>query len=205
MYVFNNQLYQSNYTGGLQMFSLGKLDQVRLPLLGYFDTYLASNGTEYKGSWSNYPYHRSGVILVSSINEGLFVLKPWPDMLVSPKPFAQTVKSGDTVSAELIITNRGIGTLNWTVFTDRADAAAPCQFPQPVEWLQPKESGGRAVPGSIRPVEIVMDAGGLAAGRHDAYLCVGGDDPDKPLVDVPVLLYVTGEVNIYLPSVGSGP
>ena len=205
MYVVNNQLYESNYTSGLQMFSLSKLSQVRLPLIGYFDTYLASDGTEYKGSWSNYPYHKSGAVLVSSINEGLFILKPWPDMLVSPKPFSQQVKAGETVSADLLITNRGIGTLNWTVFTDRADSPSPCQSPQPVAWLQPQETDGRAVPGKIRPVSIVMAPGDLSPGRYDAYLCVGGDDPDKPLVDVQVRMYVVGEINIYLPDVGRAP
>ena len=44
--------------------------------VGYFDTVSAGdNEPGFDGSWSNYPYFESGVIVVTSMKEGLFVLK----------------------------------------------------------------------------------------------------------------------------------
>ena len=43
--------------------------------VAYFDTYSAGDVASFVGSWSNYPYFESGTILVSSIEEGLYILK----------------------------------------------------------------------------------------------------------------------------------
>ena len=43
--------------------------------VAHFDTYSAGDKVSFVGSWSNYPYFKSGSILVSSIEEGLFILK----------------------------------------------------------------------------------------------------------------------------------
>ena len=42
--------------------------------IAFFDTYPASGGAEFRGAWSVYPYLPSGIILVSDISNGLFVL-----------------------------------------------------------------------------------------------------------------------------------
>ena len=38
--------------------------------------YPNNNNTSFDGTWSNYPYYGSGNIVVTSIDEGLFVLRP---------------------------------------------------------------------------------------------------------------------------------
>ena len=43
--------------------------------LGRFDTYPEDDSSDFAGAWSVYPYFRSGVIAVSSIEEGLFLVK----------------------------------------------------------------------------------------------------------------------------------
>ena len=45
-------------------------------MVGMFDTYTANNGRSYNGAWGNYPFFKSGIVIVSSIYEGLFVLRP---------------------------------------------------------------------------------------------------------------------------------
>jgi hypothetical protein len=42
--------------------------------VAYFDVYPSSNSAQFDGTWSNYPYFPSGVIAVSHIGEGLFLL-----------------------------------------------------------------------------------------------------------------------------------
>jgi choice-of-anchor B domain-containing protein len=74
LYVKGNLIYQSNYTSGLRVLDIS--DPVKPHLAGHFDTTPNDNDeTVFAGSWSNYPYFKSGTIVVSSINEGLFVVQ----------------------------------------------------------------------------------------------------------------------------------
>jgi len=73
-YIVGNYSYQSNYTGGLRILDLSAINN---PFeAGYFDTYPSSNAKDFAGSWSNYPFFASGIVVVSSISEGLFILEP---------------------------------------------------------------------------------------------------------------------------------
>ncbi len=77
LYIKNNFVFQSNYTAGLQILRLGNLSNAELDPVAFFDTQPANNSKNYAGTWSNYPYFESGVIIVSDINDGLFILKPY--------------------------------------------------------------------------------------------------------------------------------
>jgi len=44
--------------------------------VAYFDTYPKNDNNIYKGVWSIYPYLPSEIVVLSSINEGLFLVKP---------------------------------------------------------------------------------------------------------------------------------
>ena len=73
-YVVGNLLYQSNYSTGLRVLNISNVED---PVeVAYFDTYRAGDVPSFVGSWSNYPYFSSGTIVVSSIEEGLYILKP---------------------------------------------------------------------------------------------------------------------------------
>lgn len=43
---------------------------------GYYDTYSAGSGNGFSGAWGVYPFLPSGTILVSNIDEGMYVLTP---------------------------------------------------------------------------------------------------------------------------------
>jgi hypothetical protein len=67
-------MYQSNYVAGLRVIDIS--DPVNPKEVGYFDTVpWGENSAGFAGSWSNYPYFKSGAIVVTSIGEGLFVLR----------------------------------------------------------------------------------------------------------------------------------
>lgn len=76
MYTLGNLVYQSNYRGGLRILDDQNIAAGTLSEVAYFDVYPASNSAAYNGSWSNYPYFSSGIVAVSHIEEGLFLLKP---------------------------------------------------------------------------------------------------------------------------------
>ena len=72
-YIIGNNVYMSHYTSGLRVLDISDISS---PIeSAYFDIYPANNNTSFDGSWSNYPYFQSGSIAVTSIDEGLFVLK----------------------------------------------------------------------------------------------------------------------------------
>ena len=76
MYIHEGLVYQSNYRAGLEILDLANVAQGQLERVAYFDVYPANNSAQFNGTWSNYPYFASGNVIVSHIEEGLFVLRP---------------------------------------------------------------------------------------------------------------------------------
>jgi choice-of-anchor B domain-containing protein len=74
LYVRGRYMYQSNYVGGLRIIDVA--DPENPVEVAYFDTVPWGEDTPgFSGSWSNYPFFDSGVILVTSMREGLFILR----------------------------------------------------------------------------------------------------------------------------------
>ena len=64
----------SHYTSGLRILDIE--DIANPSEVAFFDVYPSNNNTSFDGTWSNYPYFDSGNVVVTSIDEGLFVLRP---------------------------------------------------------------------------------------------------------------------------------
>jgi choice-of-anchor B domain-containing protein len=75
MYVKGDRLYQANYEAGLRVIDISSPTE---PVeVGHFDTTpYGTNPPGFSGAWSVYPFFESGTVIVSSITEGLFVLRP---------------------------------------------------------------------------------------------------------------------------------
>ncbi|HEX6132805.1 MAG TPA: choice-of-anchor B family protein [Longimicrobiales bacterium] len=74
LYIRDDLMYQSNYKSGLRILDISDRENPRE--VAFFKTFPGDDAAAgFAGSWSNYPYFRSGIIVVSSIGEGLFVLK----------------------------------------------------------------------------------------------------------------------------------
>jgi choice-of-anchor B domain-containing protein len=76
IFIKDGLAYQSNYTSGLRVTDAWRADQGRLKERGFFDVYPVDDDTVFAGTWGNYPYFDSGTVVVTGIEEGLFVLKP---------------------------------------------------------------------------------------------------------------------------------
>jgi choice-of-anchor B domain-containing protein len=75
MYTEGKKSYHSNYTSGLRVY-----DNMNLPALSekaFFDVYPENDNASFEGgTWSNYVYYKQeGIITVSSIDRGLFILR----------------------------------------------------------------------------------------------------------------------------------
>jgi choice-of-anchor B domain-containing protein len=73
LYIRGDLMYQSNYKSGLRILDI--TDRERPVEVAFFDTHPGGVTAGFEGTWSNYPFFDSGIIIVSSIGEGLFVLK----------------------------------------------------------------------------------------------------------------------------------
>jgi len=65
----------ANYTAGLRLLDISQIESKLITETGFFDTFPASDNTQFDGVWSVYPFFESGKILVSDINRGLFIIK----------------------------------------------------------------------------------------------------------------------------------
>jgi choice-of-anchor B domain-containing protein len=74
LYVKGDLMYQTNNASGLRIVDIKDRDA---PVeVGFFDTTpMNLNVAGFDGTWSSYPYFESGMILVSSRREGMFVVK----------------------------------------------------------------------------------------------------------------------------------
>jgi choice-of-anchor B domain-containing protein len=74
LYVKGNKLYLANYGSGLRIADI--TDPLNPREVAYLDTYPDDeNQPQMVGAWSNYPYFKSGSIIVTSVTEGLFIVK----------------------------------------------------------------------------------------------------------------------------------
>jgi len=73
LYVVGDLMFQSNYNSGLRIFDVSDAENPRL--VGFFDTLPGADSPAMRGSWSNYPFFKSGIVVVTSMEEGLFIVK----------------------------------------------------------------------------------------------------------------------------------
>jgi len=74
LYIDGDLMYQTNNASGLRIIDVSSPED---PLtLGHFDTTpYGYDDAGFNGTWSSYPYFDSGMIIVTSRREGLFILK----------------------------------------------------------------------------------------------------------------------------------
>lgn len=72
-FVRGNRYYMSNYERGLTILDI--TDPTSPEEVGFFDTYTISNNSSFNGAWGVYPYLPSGLILVSDMSSGFYVLR----------------------------------------------------------------------------------------------------------------------------------
>ena len=80
LYIKGDRMYQANYQAGFRLFDITDREAPRE--IGWFDT------TPYEGSppgfvgaWTAYPFFDSGTVVVTSMYEGLFLLRPRPRLI----------------------------------------------------------------------------------------------------------------------------
>lgn len=79
-------LYVSYYYDGLQVFDVS--DPLHPVRIAYYDTFSEPNGGSYQGAWGVYPFLPSGIVLISDMQNGLFVFDQVQTTTSSSEPLA---------------------------------------------------------------------------------------------------------------------
>lgn len=76
-YIVDGHTYQANYTRGLRIIKLGNLAQAEMNEVAYFDTFPEpGSSSNFGGAWNVYPFFDNGMVMISDINRGVFIVKP---------------------------------------------------------------------------------------------------------------------------------
>ena len=98
-YIVQNHTYQANYRSGLRILDISDVASGSLSEVAFFDIYPQDDANAFNGAWSVYPFFASGNVVVSGIEQGLYVLKPNLGPSDSPPSVNITVPAdGSTVS-----------------------------------------------------------------------------------------------------------
>lgn len=73
LYIKGNLVFESNYVDGIRIIDI--TDILNPVEIAHFDTH-PDDLSVFDGTWSNYPFFESGVVVVSSSVDGLFLLEP---------------------------------------------------------------------------------------------------------------------------------
>ncbi|HWC27687.1 MAG TPA: choice-of-anchor B family protein [Solirubrobacteraceae bacterium] len=76
LYTRDDRVFEANYRAGLRILDSTRVADGELREVAFFDVYPADDAAEFNGAWSVYPYFDSGIVIVSGIEQGLFVLRP---------------------------------------------------------------------------------------------------------------------------------
>ncbi|MEM7587479.1 MAG: choice-of-anchor B family protein, partial [Acidobacteriota bacterium] len=92
-YIKGRHVYQANYARGLRILRLDNPATASMTEVGFLDTVPGFDANSFSGAWSTYPYFGSGVVLISDISRGLFVVQP---RLPDDDLFSDGFESGST-------------------------------------------------------------------------------------------------------------
>lgn len=75
-YIIGDYSYQANYRSGLRILDISDIANNNLSEVAFFDIYPANDDANFNGAWSVYPFFASGNVIVSGIEQGLYILRP---------------------------------------------------------------------------------------------------------------------------------
>jgi len=77
LFVRGKYAYQANYTAGLRILDTsGLATGGTLKEVAFFDTFPTMDAAQLRGSWTAFPYLKSGAVLMNGTEGGLFILAP---------------------------------------------------------------------------------------------------------------------------------
>jgi len=172
-YIDGNVIYIAHYEAGLKMIDFS--DPTNVAEIGFYDTYPDKESPGFEGAWGVYPFTGNGMIFVSDIQTGLYILQfeqeEGPQFVASPGGIDFGNILVDSTSDGFTITVQNFGTED-LIITDISDPGMPFilgQIPDVPLVLLPKQSEQFTV--SFAP---------LNTGFENAIITITSNDANDP-------------------------
>ena len=110
-YIHLGYSFQSNYRAGLRILDVAEAYDGRLEEVAFFDIYPSNDEAKFNAAWSSYPYFESGVIALSGVEQGLFLVRPTnllTQRTIIQMPTVVTVTPGASVDFEAVARTLGL-------------------------------------------------------------------------------------------------
>lgn len=103
LYITGTYAYEANYTSGLRILDLKAVTQGQLTEAAFFDTYPENDNAVSAGAWTAYPFYKSGVVAISTLDRGLFLVKPKvaPDVVLTDRQAAVSLCTATTAQSSI--------------------------------------------------------------------------------------------------------
>lgn len=155
-----------------------------------------SVGGPYLWVWSDNPARATQINPSTGLATGL--------SFTGSAPNGEQFAGGATISDELIAGKLVLIGMHqggeYPIIGYDLDQATGLCAPRNITWLGASPSAGSIAAGNHQDVTLTIDSTGLALGNHWGNLCIDSNDPDTPLMIVPVHVTVASN-EIYLPIV----
>jgi len=177
LYISGTYAYQANYTTGLRVLDIQDIDRGHLQEAAYFDTVPENDQAIFDGAWTAYPYFRDGKVVISTLDRGVFIVKP----ILTPDVVFKRSSTATTVCRQV----DGVTSTPQPV-TTTLDLLARNQYTQAVGFAlsaAPNEQPGVFTPATlamgVTPVAtstLTLDVQGVAAGVYTSTIQVNRPD-----------------------------
>jgi choice-of-anchor B domain-containing protein len=74
-YILGSLAYQASYLAGIRVLDVSNF-ATGLKEVGFFDSSPNEDTADMDGAWTAYPYYKSGIVAMNTIDSGLYVLLP---------------------------------------------------------------------------------------------------------------------------------
>lgn len=126
-FVRGNRYYMSNYEKGVTVLDI--TNPAEPNEVGFFDTFPFADSASFNGAWGVYPYLPSGLILVSDINSGLYIVRDNTKVSTSgslqftQNEFSATEGEAVTITIERINGSEGVVSVDYQTLMGSASDA----------------------------------------------------------------------------------
>lgn len=210
LYITGTYAYEANYTAGLRILDLKNVAQGKLTEAGFFDVYPENDEAVTAGAWTAYPFYESGVVAISTIDRGLFLVKPRlpPSVLITDEQLAVAFCSSRTTQEQHSVTVDLLARNHYTqsVFlrTAQLPAAATATFtPDQIDMGAATQATSTltvniaALPSGVYTFTVeAVDAQAVVLDQTTVNLHLAGTPATTPILQAPSTTTVDRTVGI---------